>query len=89
MEDTITDDDNSTLPDTDGDNTDGDNIATGDTLSNRLTPSQKEQIIQYVHDLKIRDKRAKALHELSKNREHIFADLAPMVWHSVGTIAAL
>ena len=87
MEDTITDDENSTL-DTDGDNTDGDPTASRDTLSDRLTPTQKEQIIQFVHDLKNREKRAKALHELSKNREH-FSDLAPMIWHSIGTIAAL
>jgi CCR4-NOT transcription complex subunit 9 len=34
------------------------------------------------------DKRESALLELSKKRED-FADLAPILWHSFGTIAAL
>jgi len=53
-----------------------------------LSGQQKEQIIQYVDDLKCKKKRAKALQELSKNREY-FQDLAPYIWHSVGTISAL
>ena len=48
----------------------------------------KETIIQYVHDLKFKDKREKALAELSKKREFL-QDLAPVIWHSVGTISAL
>lgn len=54
----------------------------------QLSQEQKELIIQYVNDLKSKEKRAKALIELSKNREH-YQELAPYIWHSVGTIAAL
>lgn len=48
----------------------------------------RETIIQYVHDLKFKDKREKALLELSKKREFL-QDLAPVIWHSIGTISAL
>jgi len=41
-----------------------------------------------VLDLSVAEKREAALLELSKKRED-FADLAPILWHSFGTIAAL
>jgi len=44
--------------------------------------------VQYIDNLKYHDKRDMALAELSKRREH-FPELAPYIWHSVGTIAAL
>ena len=36
----------------------------------QLSKEEREQIIQYVHDLKIKEKRGKALQELSKKREY-------------------
>lgn len=53
-----------------------------------LPTEDKEKIIQCVHDLKFKDKREKALSELLKKRECL-QDLAPVIWHSIGTIAAL
>lgn len=44
--------------------------------------------IQLVADLVTAERRESALLELSKNRE-CFPDLAPTLWHSFGTIAAL
>ncbi|OAP07932.1 hypothetical protein AXX17_AT2G04250 [Arabidopsis thaliana] len=43
---------------------------------------------QLILDLSNPELRENALHELSKKRE-IFQDLAPLLWHSVGTIPAL
>ncbi|XP_042520270.1 CCR4-NOT transcription complex subunit 9-like isoform X3 [Macadamia integrifolia] len=43
---------------------------------------------QLVHDLFEKDLREDALQELCRKRE-IFQDLAPLLWHSFGTIAAL
>jgi CCR4-NOT transcription complex subunit 9 len=48
----------------------------------------KELIIQQIDELKYADKRDDALMALSQQREH-FSELAPFIWHSVGTIAAL
>jgi CCR4-NOT transcription complex subunit 9 len=48
----------------------------------------KEMIIRYIDEMKYSEHRDNALIELSKQREH-FAELAPYIWHSVGTIAAL
>ena len=48
----------------------------------------KQLIIRYIDELKYSDKRDNALVELSKQREH-FSELAPFIWHSVGTISAL
>lgn len=53
-----------------------------------LSEADKEAIIQHIDELKYADKRDNALLELSRQREH-FAELAPFIWHSVGTIAAL
>jgi CCR4-NOT transcription complex subunit 9 len=53
-----------------------------------FSEEEKESIIKYIDELKYADKRDNALVELSRQREH-FSDLAPYIWHSVGTIAAL
>jgi len=45
-------------------------------------------IIQNIDALKYASKRDDALNALSQQREH-FAELAPFIGHSVGTIAAL
>lgn len=47
-----------------------------------------EKIFLLVADLTIQERREGALLELSKRRE-VFSDLAPILWHSFGTIAAL
>lgn len=48
----------------------------------------EQKIFLLVADLTSPDQREGALLELSKRRE-AFADLAPVLWHSFGTIAAL
>jgi CCR4-NOT transcription complex subunit 9 len=47
-----------------------------------------DKIYQWIVELSSPDTRENALLELSKKRE-VVADLAPMLWHSFGTIAAL
>eukprot|EP00927_Polykrikos_kofoidii_P079433 TRINITY_DN76216_c0_g1_i1.p1 TRINITY_DN76216_c0_g1~~TRINITY_DN76216_c0_g1_i1.p1 ORF type:complete len:309 (+),score=33.10 TRINITY_DN76216_c0_g1_i1:131-1057(+) len=51
-------------------------------------PSCADELFQLVQDLRILEKRGAALSELSKCRESV-PDLAPILWHSFGTIAAL
>jgi CCR4-NOT transcription complex subunit 9 len=46
------------------------------------------QIYEWILELSSPDTRETALLELSKKRE-VVPDLAPMLWHSFGTIAAL
>lgn len=53
-----------------------------------FTEEEKESIIKHIDELKYAEKRDNALIELSRQREH-FSELAPFIWHSVGTIAAL
>ena len=53
-----------------------------------VSEEEKQLIIKYIDELKYADKRDNALVELSRQREH-FSELAPFIWHSVGTIAAL
>jgi CCR4-NOT transcription complex subunit 9 len=53
-----------------------------------VSDQDKEMIIKYIDELKYAEQRDNALIELSKQREH-FAELAPYIWHSIGTIAAL
>jgi len=50
--------------------------------------SDRDKIFLLVADLTSPEQRESALLELSKRRE-AFADLAPILWHSFGTIAAL
>ncbi|KAH8738742.1 cell differentiation protein rcd1 [Cryptosporidium ryanae] len=49
---------------------------------------QKERVYQYLIDLTNSSKREMALSKLSRYRE-TFPDLAPLMWHSFGCIAAL
>ena len=54
----------------------------------QLTQAERERINILVMELGAADKREQALVELSKRRE-TFPDLAPILWHSFGTVAAL
>ncbi|XP_063964484.1 CCR4-NOT transcription complex subunit 9 [Lytechinus pictus] len=53
-----------------------------------MAPVEREKIYQWIVELASPDTRENALHELSKKRE-VVPDLAPMLWHSFGTVAAL
>lgn len=53
-----------------------------------MQEDDRDKIFLLVADLTSPDQREGALLELSKRRE-AFADLAPILWHSFGTIAAL
>jgi len=65
------------------------NIAQQSFLNNSsVSEETKELIIKQIDELKYADKRDDALMTLSQQREH-FSELAPFIWHSVGTIAAL
>lgn len=58
------------------------------TQSSALSEMDREKIYTWVLELSSPDTREHALLELSKKRE-VVPDLAPMLWHSFGTIAAL
>lgn len=63
--------------------------ASGNFMTNAsVSEEEKQLIIKYIDELKYAEKRDNALVELSRQREH-FSELAPFIWHSVGTIAAL
>ena len=51
-------------------------------------PVDREQIYEWILELASPETRETALLELSKKRE-VVPDLAPMLWNSFGTIAAL
>jgi CCR4-NOT transcription complex subunit 9 len=53
-----------------------------------VSQQQLQRLYQLVLDLTNSEKREAALLELSKKREE-FPDLAPILWHTFGTIAAL
>jgi CCR4-NOT transcription complex subunit 9 len=55
---------------------------------NLQVEQDKETIIRFIDELKYSDLRDNSLLELSRQREH-FQELAPFMWHSVGTIPAL
>ena len=67
---------------------------TGETQSNipcfssSRCPYVREKIYQWIIELSSPDTREAALLELSKKRE-VVSDLAPMLWNSFGTMAAL
>ncbi|KAH7648029.1 cell differentiation rcd1 [Cryptosporidium bovis] len=61
-------------------------INNNDKMSEMM--AQKEKVYQYLVDLTNSSKREMALSKLSKYRE-TFPDLAPLMWHSFGCIAAL
>lgn len=65
--------------------------AFGMTVPQQSAPLQqvdREKIYQWIVELASPDTRENALLELSKKRE-VVPDLAPMLWHSFGTVAAL
>uniref|UniRef100_A0A671SEZ6 CCR4-NOT transcription complex subunit 9 n=1 Tax=Sinocyclocheilus anshuiensis TaxID=1608454 RepID=A0A671SEZ6_9TELE len=64
-------------------------LATGTTVTTAgLTQVDRDKIYQWINELSSPETRENALLELSKKRESV-TDLAPMLWHSCGTIAAL
>uniref|UniRef100_A0A182JCM8 CCR4-NOT transcription complex subunit 9 n=1 Tax=Anopheles atroparvus TaxID=41427 RepID=A0A182JCM8_ANOAO len=56
--------------------------------ANLQMASQTEKVLQWINELSNPETRETALLELSKKRETV-SDLAPMLWHSFGTTAAL
>ncbi|XP_061571518.1 CCR4-NOT transcription complex subunit 9-like isoform X1 [Cololabis saira] len=63
-------------------------LATGAAVSSALAQVDREKIYLWINELSGPETRENALLELSKKRESV-PDLAPMLWHSCGTIAAL
>ena len=57
-------------------------------MNSGVSELQKYEIIRCIDELKYSDRRDNSLLKLSQQREH-FSELAPFIWHSVGTIAAL
>ncbi|XP_053373503.1 CCR4-NOT transcription complex subunit 9-like [Mercenaria mercenaria] len=53
-----------------------------------MTQGEREKVYQWISELTSPETRENALQELSKKRE-VVPDLAPMLWHSFGTVAAL
>ncbi|WAQ94580.1 CNOT9-like protein [Mya arenaria] len=53
-----------------------------------MSQAEREKVYQWIGELTNPDTRENALQELSKKRE-VVPDLAPMLWHSFGTVAAL
>ena len=60
----------------------------GPAANNGAGGVDRDQIYQWILELSSPDTRETALLELSKKRE-VVPDLAPMLWNSFGTIAAL
>lgn len=56
--------------------------------STQLSLAEREKVYNWIVELSSMKTREHALVELSKKRE-VVSDLAPMLWHSFGTIAAL
>jgi CCR4-NOT transcription complex subunit 9 len=63
------------------------NVNTNSTNSNSM-PIDLEKIYQWIKDLCSPATRENALIELSRQREAV-QDMAPMLWHSFGSITAL
>nr|AFK44780.1 unknown [Lotus japonicus] len=57
-------------------------------VKDRETVATERIVVQLILELSNPDHRENALHELSKKRE-VVQDLAPLIWNSFGTIAAL
>ncbi len=58
------------------------------TVTSTGTTINREQVYTWIQELSSLETREHALIELSRKRE-VLPDLAPMLWHSFGTIAAL
>uniref|UniRef100_A0A2K6AMJ8 CCR4-NOT transcription complex subunit 9 n=1 Tax=Macaca nemestrina TaxID=9545 RepID=A0A2K6AMJ8_MACNE len=63
-------------------------VAQAGPVPTALAQVDREKIYQWINELSSPETRENALLELSKKRESV-PDLAPMLWHSFGTIAAL
>lgn len=63
-------------------------ISSFKAVTTALAQVDREKIYQWINELSSPETRENALLELSKKRESV-PDLAPMLWHSCGTIAAL
>ena len=63
-------------------------MASSFMMNTGVSEQEKQDIIKHIDELKYAEKRDNALLELSRQREH-FSELAPFIWHSIGTIAAL
>ena len=68
--------------------TDVDSMTSQFMVNSGVSEQEKQEIIKHIDELKYAERRDNALLELSRQREH-FQELAPFIWHSVGTIAAL
>ena len=62
--------------------------STASSSSSSQPNVDREKIYQWIIELSSPETREAALLELSKKRE-VVSDLAPMLWHSFGTMAAL
>ena len=62
--------------------------ASNSSNSNVAAGINREQVYTWIQELSSPDTRERVLIELSRKRE-VLPDLAPMLWHSFGTIAAL
>ena len=60
----------------------------GGGAGGRAPPIDRDALYQYILDIVNPTRRDFALQELAKNRDNI-VDLAPMLWHSFGTVTAL
>ena len=58
------------------------------TTTTTLRPAELEKIYAWINELCVPSQRENALLELSRQREAV-QDLAPFLWHSFGSIAAL
>ena len=58
------------------------------SINSSYSSLEAEKVHQWILELSAPETREAALLELSKKREAV-ADLAPMLWHSFGTMAAL
>ncbi|KAL4221958.1 Cell differentiation protein RCD1 [Mactra antiquata] len=61
---------------------------TGPTMGASMSQVEREKVYQWISELTSPETRENALQELSKKRE-VLPDLAPMLWNSFGTVAAL
>jgi len=66
----------------------GSNSAVGGAPGGIPDHVNQEQVFKWIEDLGCSDTRENSLLELSKKREQV-PELAPMLWHSFGTVAAL
>lgn len=63
-------------------------MATNVTNASNASSLNRDQVYTWIQELSSPETREHALIELSRKRE-VLPDLAPMLWHSFGTIAAL